>query len=111
MTSPTNFRNLKNFKDFFGGTSLVHSRYKGKFNVVAASHQSWFNRNWDQYEQNILHHVCEIFREIHNLLLLDPQGKLKLSQAQKGDIDLPYFRAWNGNQRFRKHALLRPALR
>src|SRR5579859_3985841 len=111
MMSPTNFRDLKNFKAVFGRTSLVHSRYKGRSNIVAISHQSCVDSDWNQYEQNILHHVCEIFREIYNLLLLDPQGKLKLSQAQKGNIDLPYFRAWNGKQSFRNHALLRPAVR
>lgn len=110
MTSPTNFRDLKDFKGFSGARSLVYARNKGKANVVAASHRSWFNSNWGQYEKNISHHVCEIFLEIHNLVLLDPQGKLKLSEPEKGNIDLPYFRAWNGEQRFRKHALLRPAL-
>lgn len=112
MTSPTNFRNLKTFKDVSGARSLVHSRNKGKSNLVAAipSHRSWFNRNWDQYAKNISHHVSEIFREINNLLLLDPEGKFKLFQSKRGNIDLPYFRAWNGDQRFRKHALLRPAL-
>jgi len=68
------------------------------------------NGRWDQYAKNISHHVSEIFNEITNLLLLDPQGTLKLHDPEKEYLDLPYFRAWNGGQRLRKHALLRPAL-
>ena len=88
---------------------MVHSRKKGKSKVLAAipSHSSWLN---GQYAKNISHHVSEIFNEINNLLLLDPQGTLKLQDPEKEYLDLPYFRAWNGGQRLRKHALLRPAL-
>lgn len=112
MTSPTNFRDLKNVNDISGERSLVHSRNKGKSKAVAAipSHSSWLNGNWDRYAKSLSHHSSEIFNEINDLLLLGPQGNLTLHDPEKGNNDLPYFRAWNGDQGLRTHALLRPAL-
>jgi hypothetical protein len=71
----------------------------------------WLDGNWGKYSINISDQVCIVFREVRKLLLLDPEKSLRfLDPNQTNQELLPYFRAWNGDQRLRQHALLRSAL-
>lgn len=70
----------------------------------------WLNQNWDKCSKNISHQVSHIFRELRNLLLLDPNKDFMLIDPNRDSQGVPYFRAWDGNQRLRHHPLKRSAV-
>jgi hypothetical protein len=73
--------------------------------------ESWVAENWKHhYSQPLSHQIRCIFKEVRNLLLLDPNKDLGIRGTENNSTKLPYFRAWAGEQKFREQSLMRSAL-
>ena len=62
------------------------------------------------YSTTLSDQVSHIFRELRNMLLLDPERELMVLDPNRNFMKAPYFRTWKGDQRLRHHPVKRSAV-